>query len=165
MIPRGENGVDIASHYRRKPCKMLGEGDRRRLQGKGEHTCRSSLASEMAMTPAEHPMPPRLYDTMLDRILKWLMIIADREGVGLNRLQFTIRMSTCTPTDIEDMSSHAQIAATRWCIVDEHVISLRYGPSVLDWQQLLSNVEHHIPSRHIFTQGSHPDISDTSSYG
>ena len=40
-------------------------------------------------------MPARLYEMMLERILKWLMIMDEREGVGLNRLQFTTRMSTC----------------------------------------------------------------------
>ena len=40
-------------------------------------------------------MPARLYEMMLERILKWLMIMDEREGVGLNRLQFTTRMSIC----------------------------------------------------------------------
>ena len=61
-------------------------------------TCNSSLAKLTAMTPAEQPMPARLYDTMLDRILKWLMIIADKEGVGLNKLQLTTKISICTHT-------------------------------------------------------------------
>ncbi len=47
------------------------------------------------MTPAEQPMPDRLYDTTFDFILKWLTIMADSDGVGLNSEQFTIRMSTC----------------------------------------------------------------------
>ena len=45
-------------------------------------------------------MPARLYDTMLDRILKWLMIMAEREGVGLNRLQLTTRISICRAPDV-----------------------------------------------------------------
>lgn len=60
-----------------------------------DRTCNSSLAKFMAMTPAEQPIPARLYDTILERILKWLIIIADSEGVGLNRLQLTTRMSIC----------------------------------------------------------------------
>ena len=40
-------------------------------------------------------MPARLYEMMLERILKWLMIMDEREGVGLNRLQFTTRISIC----------------------------------------------------------------------
>ena len=40
-------------------------------------------------------MPARLYEMMLERILKWLMIMEEREGVGLNRLQFTTSMSIC----------------------------------------------------------------------
>jgi len=42
-------------------------------------------------------MPLRLYDTTLDAILKWLTIMADSDGVGLNSEQLTIRMSTCAP--------------------------------------------------------------------
>jgi len=33
----------------------------------------------------------------LDAILKWLTIMADSDGVGLNSEQLTIRMSTCAP--------------------------------------------------------------------
>lgn len=35
---------------------------------------------------------------MLDFILKWFTIMADSDGVGLNREQFTTRMSICTPS-------------------------------------------------------------------
>ncbi len=59
------------------------------------HTCSSSLAREMEMTPAEQPMPDRLYETTLDFILKWFTIMALSEGVGLNSEQFTIKISTC----------------------------------------------------------------------
>ena len=45
------------------------------------------------MTPAEQPMPPRLYDRMSWRIPKWLTIMALRLGVGQNREQLTTRMS------------------------------------------------------------------------
>ena len=62
-------------------------------------TCSSSFAREMEMTPAEQPMPDRLYDTTLDFILKWLTIMAESDGVGLNREQFTIKISTCTADD------------------------------------------------------------------
>lgn len=65
------------------------------LSGAHKLTCRSSFARLTAMTPAEQPMPARLYDTMLERILKWLMIMADREGVGLKRLQLTTKISIC----------------------------------------------------------------------
>lgn len=51
-------------------------------------------ASWTASTPAEHPIPARLNDTMSDRILKWLTTMADRLGVGLNREQLTMRTST-----------------------------------------------------------------------
>ena len=47
------------------------------------------------MTPAEHPMPDRLYEMMLELNLKWLTIMADSDGVGLNKLQFTTRISIC----------------------------------------------------------------------
>jgi len=42
---------------------------------------------------SSHNIPARLYDMTLERILKWLTIMADKEGVGLNRLQFTTSMS------------------------------------------------------------------------
>lgn len=47
------------------------------------------------MTPAEQPMPPRLYVMVLLRILKWFTIMALRLGVGLNSEQLTTRMSIC----------------------------------------------------------------------
>ena len=60
-------------------------------------TCSSSRARLTEITPALQPMPLRLYDTTLDAILKWLTIMADSDGVGLNSEQLTIRMSTCAP--------------------------------------------------------------------
>ncbi len=47
------------------------------------------------MGDAEHPMPARLYDTMLDRILKWLMIMAESEGVGQKMEQLTTSTLIC----------------------------------------------------------------------
>ena len=46
------------------------------------------------MSPAEQPMPARLYDTMFSRSLKWLTIIADMDGVGLKSEQLTMSAST-----------------------------------------------------------------------
>ena len=56
--------------------------------------CSSCCASPIEITPAEHPMPARLYVMMFVRILNRLTIIADSEGVGLNSEQLTTRMST-----------------------------------------------------------------------
>ena len=47
------------------------------------------------MRPALQPMPERLYVTMLGRIRKWLTIMDASDGVGLNREQLTIKISTC----------------------------------------------------------------------
>lgn len=58
------------------------------------------MAREMAMTPAEQPIPDRLYDTTFDFILKWFTIMALSDGVGLNSEQFTIKMSTWQPAHI-----------------------------------------------------------------
>lgn len=57
------------------------------------------------MTPAEQPMPDRLYDTTLDFILKWFTIMALSDGVGLNSEQFTIKMSTWQPAHTTSASS------------------------------------------------------------
>jgi hypothetical protein len=46
----------------------------------------------MQIMPPLHPMPPRLKDFMLLRNLYLLMIMAESEGVRLNRLQLTIRI-------------------------------------------------------------------------
>ena len=43
---------------------------------------------------------------MLDFILKWLTIMAESDGVGLNSEQFTISMSTCS-TEIGLQIGHA----------------------------------------------------------
>lgn len=56
-------------------------------------SCSICLARSIAMMPAEHPIPDKLYTMILDFILKWLTIMADNEGVGLNRLQLTMRIS------------------------------------------------------------------------
>ena len=47
------------------------------------------------MMPAEQPIPDRLYDLMSGLMPKWLTIMAERDGVGLNSEQLTITMSTC----------------------------------------------------------------------
>ena len=51
-------------------------------QGKkeGRPTCSSCCARPMAMTPAEQPMPARLYVITLVRILKWFTIMAAQGG-------------------------------------------------------------------------------------
>ncbi len=54
-----------------------------------------SRAMSTPMTDAAQPMPDRLKVRMSCLNLKWLTIFADREGVGLNAEQFTIRPSTC----------------------------------------------------------------------
>ena len=46
------------------------------------------------MSPAEHPMPPRLYVRILDLILNLLTHMDVREGVGQKREQLTMSMST-----------------------------------------------------------------------
>ena len=61
-------------------------------------TSRKCLATSMAMTPAEQPMPARLWESMSERILKWLTIIDAREGVGEKQEHTAIRMSICTCT-------------------------------------------------------------------
>ena len=48
------------------------------------------------MRPALQPMPERLYVTMLGRMRKWFTIMDASDGVGLNREQLTIKMSTCS---------------------------------------------------------------------
>lgn len=47
----------------------------------------------MEIRPALHPMPERLKLLMLLLSLYLFIIMAEREGVGEKRLQFTIRMS------------------------------------------------------------------------
>ncbi|CBI19703.3 unnamed protein product, partial [Vitis vinifera] len=49
-------------------------------------------ARSIAMTPALHPIPPRLKLLILPLNLYLFTIMAEREGVGLNKLQFTTRM-------------------------------------------------------------------------
>ncbi|KAL3814129.1 hypothetical protein ACJIZ3_015397 [Penstemon smallii] len=51
-----------------------------------------SLARSMAITPALQPIPPRLKVFMFPRSLYLFTIMAEREGVGLKRLQFTTRI-------------------------------------------------------------------------
>lgn len=58
-------------------------------------TASISRAISMAMTDAAQPMPDRLKARMLCLNLKWLTILAEREGVGLKAEQLTIRPSTC----------------------------------------------------------------------
>ncbi len=60
-----------------------------------ELASRSSFARPMEMMPAEQPIPDRLYDLMSGLMPKWLTIMAERDGVGLNSEQLTITMSTC----------------------------------------------------------------------
>lgn len=55
-------------------------------------TWSSSRAKSTEMTPALHPMPPKLYDLIFPRSLYLFIIIAESEGVGLNRLQFTTKI-------------------------------------------------------------------------
>ncbi|RYQ99203.1 hypothetical protein Ahy_B07g087097 [Arachis hypogaea] len=45
----------------------------------------------MAITPALQPIPPKLKLLMLPLSLYLFTIIAESEGVGLNKLQFTTR--------------------------------------------------------------------------
>ncbi|RYQ87676.1 hypothetical protein Ahy_B09g095203 [Arachis hypogaea] len=45
----------------------------------------------MAITPALQPIPPKLKLLMLPLRLYLFTIIAESEGVGLNKLQFTTR--------------------------------------------------------------------------
>ena len=47
------------------------------------------------MTPTLHPIPPRLKLLILPLNLHLFTIMAEREGVGLNQLLFTKRMSMC----------------------------------------------------------------------
>ena len=69
--------------------------------GKGDSYLKQVLTASMSramstpMTDAAQPIPDRLKVRMSCLNLKWLTIFADREGVGLNAEQFTIRPSTC----------------------------------------------------------------------
>ena len=49
------------------------------------------MARSIAITPAEQPMPPRLYETTSARILKRLTSIAESDGVGQKSEQLTTR--------------------------------------------------------------------------
>lgn len=55
--------------------------------GVGQHT----------HTPAEQPIPARLWESMSERILKWLTSMEAREGVGAKQEQTTMRTSICAP--------------------------------------------------------------------
>ncbi len=50
-------------------------------------------ARPIAITPALQPMPARLNESRSERMRKWLAIMADSDGVGLNSEQLTTRMS------------------------------------------------------------------------
>ena len=55
---------------------------------------RSCLARSMLIKEAEHPMPPRLYVRTSDRSPNARVTIDASDGVGLNKLQLTIKKST-----------------------------------------------------------------------
>lgn len=63
------------------------------------------FARSMAISPAEHPIPERLYTMMLDRMLKWLMIMDAKDGVGLKRLQLTTKISMASGVRLLCLSS------------------------------------------------------------
>ncbi|EYU45169.1 hypothetical protein MIMGU_mgv1a015965mg [Erythranthe guttata] len=54
-----------------------------------------SLAKSTAITPALHPIPPKLKLRIFPLNLYLLTIMAESEGVGLNKLQLTTRMPIC----------------------------------------------------------------------
>ncbi|KAB2097830.1 hypothetical protein ERO13_A01G185401v2 [Gossypium hirsutum] len=57
-------------------------------------TWRRSRAKSMEISPALHPIPERLKLFILLLSLYLLITIADKDGVGENKLQLTIRIST-----------------------------------------------------------------------
>ena len=61
-------------------------------------TSRKCLATSTPMTPAEQPMPARLWDRISERILKWLTHIDANDGVGEKQEQTTMSMSICSDT-------------------------------------------------------------------
>lgn len=87
------------------------------------------------MTPAEQPIPDRLYDTMFDFILKWFTIMALSDGVGLNSEQFTIRMSTWQPAHPCELS-HPFVSQTISRNVKQRDAHLSNGGLALQEQQL-----------------------------
>ncbi len=72
----------------------------------GQLTSRKCLATSIAMTPEEQPMPARLGERMSVRNLKWFTSMEASEGVGAKQLHATTRMSICASPHADQ--SHAE---------------------------------------------------------